>query len=81
MENVNFASTLGLFSNYIYTPQNIDISWKALLTMKINQYLFANISTHFIYDDDIDWFDSEGIKQGPRVQFKGILGVGFSYKF
>jgi hypothetical protein len=81
MENVNLTSTLDLFSNYFDNPQNIDISWKALLNMKINQYLSANISTHLIYDDDIDWVDSEGITGGPKVQFKEILGIGFSYKF
>ncbi|MFO7851194.1 MAG: DUF3078 domain-containing protein [Bacteroidota bacterium] len=81
MENVNLTSTLDLFSNYLDKPQNIDISWKALLNMKINEFLSANISTHLIYDDDIDWIDSEGISRGPRIQFKEMLGIGFSYKF
>lgn len=81
MENVNFTSTLDLFSNYFNNPQNIDVSWKALVNMKINEYLSANISTHLVYDDDIDWVDPEGISQGPKVQFKEILGIGFSYKF
>jgi len=81
MENVNFSSTLDLFSNYIDKPQNIDISWKAMLNMKINKYLSANISTHIMYDDDIASVDAEGNPGGPKVQFKEILGVGFSYKF
>ncbi|MDT8400629.1 MAG: DUF3078 domain-containing protein [Bacteroidales bacterium] len=81
MENVNLTSTIDLFSNYLNKPQNIDISWKALLNMKINEYLSANISTHLIYDDDIDWVDPEGISRGSKVQFKEILGIGFTYKF
>lgn len=81
MENVNFTSTLDLFSNYLDKPQNIDISWKAMLNMKINQYLSANISAHVIYDDDIASVDADGVPGGPKVQFKEILGVGFSYKF
>ncbi len=81
MENVNFSSTLDLFSNYFENPKNIDISWKALINMKINEYLSANISTHLIYDDDIDWVDPEGVSQGPKVQFKEMLGIGFSLKF
>jgi len=81
MENVNFTSTLDLFSNYLNRPQNIDVSWKALINMKINEYLSANISTHLVYDDDIDWIDPEGVSQGPKVQFKELLGIGFSYKF
>lgn len=81
MENVKFTSTLDLFSNYFNNPQNIDVSWKAMINMKINEYLSANISSHLVYDDDIDWIDPEGISQGPKVQFKEILGIGFSYKF
>jgi len=81
MENVSLTSTLDLFSNYLDKPQNIDISWKALVNMKINRFLSVNISTHMIYDDDIAYVDNEGISQGPRVQFKEMLGVGLSYKF
>ena len=81
MENVNLSTTLDLFSNYIETPQNIDISWRALVSMKINKFLSANLSTHLLYDDDIEYIDEEGIAHGPRVQFKEILGVGLSYKF
>jgi hypothetical protein len=81
MENVTFTSTLDLFSNYFNNPQNIDISWRAMVNMKINEYLSANISTHLLYDDDIGYTDDEGINHGPRIQFKELLGVGFSVKF
>jgi hypothetical protein len=81
MENVTFTSTLDLFSNYLNNPQNIDISWRAMVNMKINEYLSANISTHLLYDDDIGYTDDEGINHGPRIQFKELLGVGFSVKF
>lgn len=81
MENVNLSTTLDLFSNYIETPQNIDISLRALVSMKINKFLSANLSAHLLYDDDIAYIDEEGIAHGPRIQFKEILGVGLSYKF
>jgi len=81
MKNVSLTSTLDLFSNYIDNPQNIDISWKAMINMKVNEFISANISTHLLYDDDIDYLDTEGVSQGPKVQFKEILGVGFSVKF
>ena len=81
VENVSLSSTLDLFSNYLDKPQNIDISWKALVNMKINRFLSANISTHLVYDDDIEWIDSEGVARGPRVQFKEMIGIGFSWKF
>lgn len=81
MKNVTLTSTLDLFSNYIDSPLNIDISWKAMVNMKVNEILSANISTHLIYDDDIDYIDPEGASQGPKVQFKEILGIGLSVKF
>lgn len=81
MKNVTLTSTLDLFSNYLDKPQNIDISWRMMINMKVNEFLSANISTHLLYDDDINYTDSEGINRGPRVQFKEILGIGFSVKF
>ncbi len=81
MKNVTFKSTLGLFSNYIENPQNIDVDWKVAINMKINDYLSANLNTHLIYDDDIKTSDDEGNPRGAKVQFKEVFGVGLTYKF
>ncbi len=81
MKNVTLSSTLDFFSNYIENPQNIDISWRVLVNMKVNEFLSANISTHLLYDDDTAYIDDDGTPRGPKVQFKEILGVGLSYKF
>ncbi len=86
MKNVTFTSKLSLFSNYANNPQNIDINWENLLELKVNKFISATITTHLIYDDDIDiQYDSNGDgtkdKSGPRTQFKEVIGVGFSYKF
>ena len=78
--NVNFTSKLELFSDYIKNPQNIDVDWQNLITMKVNSWLNANITTHLIYDDDIMIKDKDG-KTGPRTQFKEVLSVGLAYKF
>ncbi len=80
MKNVDFQTTLGLFSNYLEDPQNIDINWEMALNMKINDYLAASINTTLIYDHDIKIEDKDG-NIGPRTQFKEVLGIGFSYKF
>jgi len=79
-ENVNFNSKLELFSDYIKNPQNIDVDWQNLITMKVNSWLNANISAHLIYDDDIMITDKDG-NTGPRTQFKEVLSIGLSYKF
>lgn len=81
LKNVNLTSTLGLFTNYLEDPQNIDVDWKMLISMKINDYLSANITTHLIYDDDIKTSDDEGNPEGAKVQFKEVFGVGLTYKF
>ncbi len=84
-DDISLGNKLTLFTNYLENPQNIDIDWEATLKMKINYNINANISTHLIYDDDIQVpiFDNEGIKigSGPRVQFKEIISIGFTYKF
>lgn len=91
-ENVNFQTNLDLFSNYANNPENIDINWNSLLSMKVNKYLTTTITTALIYDDDIDIVetDANGIPKqdangsqivGPRNQFKYVLAVGFQYQF
>jgi len=82
MKNVSFSSTLGLFSNYADNPQNIDVEWKVLINMKVNEFLSANLNTHLIYDDDIASVNEDtGLPGGAKVQFKEIFGVGLTYKF
>ncbi|UKN00083.1 DUF3078 domain-containing protein [Paracrocinitomix mangrovi] len=85
MENVKVTSKLGLFSNYLQNPQNIDVNWETLIQFKVNKFISATLGTHLIYDDDVDIavFDDAGtqIGKGPRLQFKEVLGIGFAYKF
>ncbi len=86
MENIAIQTKLDLFSNYIENPQNIDISWEVLISMKVNKYVSATLSTHLLYDDDINIgvdSDNDGIidESGPRTQFKEVLGVGLYYQF
>jgi len=81
LKNVILSSTLGLFSNYLENAQNIDVDWKVMINMKINDYLSANLNTHLIYDDDIKTSDDNGNPRGAKVQFKEVFGVGLTYKF
>jgi len=81
LENVTLDTDLSLFSNFLENPENIDIDWKILLAMKVNQYISANITTHLIYDDDITTINEEGKEEGPKLQIKEIFGIGISYSF
>lgn len=84
--NVDVVTGLGLFTNYLKHPQNIDVNWDFRLNMKINKFLSANLITNMIYDDDVyvavDRND-DGIFEGKgrRIQLKQLFGAGFSYKF
>jgi len=84
-QNISFTSKLDLFSNYLVNPDRIDVNWENLLQLKVNQYISCTVSTHLIYDDDINItvFDDAGVAvgNGPRLQFKEVLGVGFAYTF
>lgn len=86
MSNVNLSTKVDMFSNYLDNPQNIDIGWETLISMKVNKFISASLSTHLIYDDDIIIVidrNEDGVPEaeGPRIQFKEVLGVGFSFKF
>jgi len=89
-KNVNLDSYLDLFSNYGNNPQNIDVIFNNLLTLKINKYFTANIISQLLYDDDTitkyDWnkdgkYDNANDIFGPRIQIISTLAVGFGYKF
>lgn len=91
LKNVSFTTKLDLFSNYADNPQNIDVSWETLISLKVNKYISANLNTHLLYDDNIKipvdrnndgiLSDIELNNPGSRIQFKEIFGVGFSYNF
>jgi hypothetical protein len=89
LKNVAFTSKIDLFSNYLEDPQNVDVSWETLLGLKINKFLVVSFNIHLIYDDNtLSQIDRDGNgtveatePPGPRVQFKEIFGVGFSFKF
>lgn len=86
MENITFQTKLDLFSNYLDNPECIDVSWESLLSLKVNKFISATLSTHLLYDDDVNIAidnndDGTPDEFGPRVQFKEVLAIGFSVKF
>lgn len=86
-KNIQLNHRLNLYTDYIRSFGNIDVDWEMNFTLKVNEYVNANIGTHLIFDDDIK-FDEEIADDGTiidpgisRIQFKQLLGVGFVYKF
>jgi hypothetical protein len=89
LKNVSFTSKIDLFSDYLKNPQNIVVNWETLIAFKVNKFISANFNTQFVYDDKIlipsDRNGNGTIEAGEgirsKIQFKEILGVGFSYNF
>ena len=89
LKNVTFTSKIDLFSNYTENPQNVDVSWENLISLKVNKFITVSFNTHLLYDDNIkipiDRNENGTVEPaeapGPRTQFKEILGVGISFKF
>lgn len=92
LTNVTLKSKLNLFNNYTdkrtENRKNIDVDWQTGLNLKVNEFLGASVFTHIIYDDDtqVPLFEEiNGVKTqtgtGKRLQFKEVIGVGFSIKF
>lgn len=71
MENVTMENILTVYSNYLDTPQNIDIDYQLSFVMQINKYLSTNLNFHTIVDDNAS----------SKVQFKEVFGLGINYKF
>lgn len=91
-KNVNLKTKLDLFNNYTDknkpNRKNIDVNWETLISMKVNKFISVSLFSHLIYDNDINipiFSTVGGVKTqtgfGPRIQFKQVSGLGFSYKF
>ena len=84
-KNVTLYTTLDLFSNYLENPQNIDVNWEVLMTLKINEWLAASINTTLIYDADVvfEQVNADGTTEryGPRTQFKEVFNLGLTFSF
>lgn len=81
MENVKLITDASFFTAYNKSFGNIDVDWNMLISMKINKFMNASISTTLRYDDDVKYIAPNSTMHGPRVQFKEIIAVGFGYNF
>jgi len=84
-KNTNLTTSLDLFSNYLEDPQNVDVNWQMLLSIKLNEYFSASLTAQLIYDDNttIQFYNEDDTfnHAGPGTQFKEVLGIGFAYRF
>lgn len=73
-------SALILFSDYLNKPKNIQVNWDFQAEFMVTKFLTTTLRTNLIYDDNVLIADKDGI-EAPRVQFKEVLGVAFTYTF
>ena len=82
VKNVNVFSVLKIYKDYLKGPaQNIDIDWQTTIGLKVTNYITANVFTHLIYDYDVlipTDKNENGIADDRGVQFRDVIGVGFS---
>lgn len=78
-KTISFKSRADFYSNYLKNPQNVDIYWTNLLTMKLGKVFAINYALDLIYDDDVRLFGPN--KDGARAQIRSMLGIGLSYRF
>lgn len=69
MENFTVESKLGLYSNYLDKPKNVDIDFMLSAVFKVNKYISTNVTFQTIYDDNTY----------KGFQTRHNLGIGFSY--
>ena len=77
-KNVNLKSRFDLYSNYLENPQNVDVFWTNVLTLKVNKFLNVTYNFDLIYDDDVRIFGPNG--DAARTQIKSLLAVNFTTK-
>ncbi|WP_431210299.1 DUF3078 domain-containing protein [Puia sp. P3] len=80
-KTTSYRTRLDLFSNYIRRPQDINIYWTNVFSVKAFKLISINISLDMIYDNDIKSVKSDGSAGGPVLQIKEVLGIGLAYEF
>ena len=86
-KNFTFLTRGDLYSNYLRNPQNMDVTWETLWTLKVNSWFAATLNTLLLYDHDIDVPKVKEVVNGipvpgtpgPGAQFKETLGIGLTF--
>lgn len=76
---LTYKGRLDLFSNYRHNPQNVDLFFSNLFSVKLTNALSASWNVDFIYDDDARLFGDNGTS--PALQMKSLVGAGLLLRF
>ena len=75
--NVTVENILNLYTNYLDSPQNVDVDYTLNIAMKVNKYLSTNFVLQTIFDDNAN---AAGLDYA-KVQTRQIIGLGLNYGF
>ncbi|OIQ37501.1 MAG: hypothetical protein BM563_08225 [Bacteroidetes bacterium MedPE-SWsnd-G1] len=71
MKNVSFENILAIYSNYLDSPQNVDIDYTLNLVLTVNEWLSTDLTFQTIYDDNA--------YQGFQIRETFGLGVNLNF--
>lgn len=69
MENLTLKSNVMAFANF-QKFANVDLTFNALMNMRVNKYIATDLSIDVVYDDDTI----------GKIQFRNLLNIGLSLK-
>jgi Protein of unknown function (DUF3078) len=76
-QNVQWKTNFLAFANYNQL-EVWDIFWENQFLFKVNKFINATFTTQMIYDQDVTVTRDDGT-QGPDLQYKQVLNIGFLY--
>lgn len=76
---ITYKGRMDLFSNYLHSPQNVNLFMTNLFSFKINKFMSATYSLDAIYDDNVKLFGPN--HDSPGLQLKSLIGIGFTMPF
>jgi hypothetical protein len=79
VKGLTYKGKLDLFSNYRHNPGNIDLFMTNIFSMNVYKGLSFNLGADLIYDDDVRIFGKD--KNGPRLQVRQFIGIGYQKRF
>ena len=78
---VSYSSQVEIFSNYMQSPENIDVFWTLQTKILLYKNITADLRLDLKYDDDQKTTKEDGSLGGAKTQIKNYLGVGLFYQF
>ncbi|MDB5253272.1 MAG: hypothetical protein JWP27_2441 [Flaviaesturariibacter sp.] len=77
--NLTYKGRLDLFSNYRHKPQNVDVFFSNMFSVKLWKLVAATWNVDLIYDDDVRLFGAG--HRSAALQVKSLVGIGLQVKF